>query len=257
MKKTRIYLFLVMTLLLLLGSACGGGGDQVSDADAVLTQAAEIAAQAQTQTAEAVPPATDTPLPVPTDTPTLQPVISPTGGIVPTNAFAITASPGAGATLGASTQMIFPPTSTVAVNNQPAQGDCYKAAFESDGTPYDHTAITGGKTFTKNWRIKNIGTCEWTSDGVYLKWLGTEKKELNQPWEQNVAEIFGQGSVIPIVTETVYPGGHLDIKVDFTAPVPRTTKIEWKAYFCLGTPGGLVYFNGGTIWFWIVATNPD
>ncbi len=259
MKKTVLKPILVIFVVALLLSACGGG-DAVSDADAVLTQAAEIAMQGLTQTAEAVPPATDTPLPEPTDTPTLQPVVSPTTSIAATGngtAAAGSGTPGSGTPgAGAPTQLVLPPTSTPAAVQPTASGDCYKAAFENEGPPFDKTMITGGKVFTKTWRIKNIGTCPWT-DEVYLKWVGTEKTELNQPTETGVAEIFGQGSVIPIVSETVYPGEHLDIAVDFTVPIPKTTNVRWKAFFVLGTPGGLINFNGGTIWFEIIATNPD
>lgn len=257
MKKTVLKPILVIFLLTVLVSACGGG-DSVSDADAVLTQAAEIAVQGLTQTAEAVPPATDTPLPEPTDTPTLQPVVSPTTSLAITGTVNGTPGTAAGSTpgAGAPTQFVLPPTSTPASVQATASGDCYKAAFETEGPPYDQTKITGGKVFTKTWRIKNIGTCEWGEE-VYLKWVGTEKTELNTPTETGVAELFGQGSVIPIITETIYPGEHLDIAVDFTVPVPRTTQIRWKAYYILGTPGGLINFNGGTIWFDIIATNPD
>src|ERR1044072_9305710 len=40
---------------------------------------------------------------------------------------------------------------------------CNKAAFVTDVTVQDGTAFAPGAAFTKTWRLKNAGTCAWTT----------------------------------------------------------------------------------------------
>lgn len=260
MKNTPFKTILIIALLAFYLSACGGGQQTLSDADAVLTQAVEIANQGLTETAAAIPPATDTPLPQPTDTPTLLPVVNPTQPILPTNALSLTESGEEGEVEAFPTKIILPSTSTpVPQQNQGGGADCYKAAYEGEGPPADNTSITGGKTFTKTWRIKNVGTCPWTSQDVYLKWVGTTYTPQNGLPDPSSTELFGQGSVIGVITDTVQPNGYLDIEITFKVPVPKgwATNEVWQGFYKLGTPGGIIPISGGSIWFKIIATNPD
>jgi len=260
MKKNLAKTILIISLLAIGISACGGGEEAISEADAVLTKAVEVASMGMTETAAAIPPATDTPLPQPTETPTLQPVVNPTQPILPTNALAMTGSPATDGSGATPTKIVLPATSTpVPQQSQGGGADCYKAAFEGEGPPSDNTKITGGKTFTKTWRIKNVGTCPWTSEEVYLKWVGTTYTTQQGVVDEDATELFGQGSVIPIVTETVYPGEHLNIEITFTVPVPKgwATNEKWQAFYMLGTPAGIIPISDGSIWFLILATNPD
>jgi hypothetical protein len=86
--------------------------------------------------------------------------------------------------------------------------------------------------------------------------VGTTMTKLNQP-PKEVSELLGQGSVIPIITDPVYPGQHLNISIEFAVPIPKNGIEErYKVYYMLGTPGGLIHFSGGAIWFDIIAVDP-
>jgi hypothetical protein len=251
-----ITLFLLLAMVL---SACqlGGSGDEtppVSESDLVLTEAAKIADESMTETAAAIPPS-PTPLPVTdTATPTLEPVTNPTEDSIPTNASELTQGPVITSSGASPTPLISQATPTR--GQQAPSGDlsCYKASFESEGPPFDGDEWAGGKTFTKTWRIKNIGTCTWTSE-VYLKWITTTVIE-NGVEVEEVAQLFGQLSAIPIIVEDVPPGGHLDIAIEFE--VPNVTKITtFKVYWMLGSPAGVFGINGGSIWFIIRVLPPE
>ena len=41
---------------------------------------------------------------------------------------------------------------------------CNLASFVSDVSVKDGTSFTAGQTFTKTWRIKNVGSCSWSKD---------------------------------------------------------------------------------------------
>ena len=52
---------------------------------------------------------------------------------------------------------------------RPERGCSDRAEFVEDITIPDNTSIPAGTTFTKTWRIKNVGTCTWTHDySLYL-----------------------------------------------------------------------------------------
>jgi hypothetical protein len=51
---------------------------------------------------------------------------------------------------------------------------CYSAAFVADVTIPDGTQLKNGETFTKTWRLKNDGACDWTDDTVLAFNTGTQ-----------------------------------------------------------------------------------
>src|SRR5512140_1636519 len=75
------------------------------------------------------------------------------------------------------------------VGQASAASVCPAAQFVADVTVPDGAYITPGATFTKTWRIKNVGTCSWNtnyslifvsgermngSSPIYFpKWVGT------------------------------------------------------------------------------------
>jgi len=140
------YLLILIAFITIL-SACASPepAEPTVDLNAVFTQVAATIAMEYTQTALAVPPATDTPEPTftPLASPTLQPVIVTTP--IPT---------------------VTPTYSGVAplyLNPATAYG-CYNAALVSDVTVPSGTNFKAGDAFTKTWRLINTGTCDWTSD---------------------------------------------------------------------------------------------
>jgi hypothetical protein len=251
MFKTSKFSLLLIGLALILAACGGNGSDTISDSDKILTQAAQLVQQSGTETAAAMPAATDTPEP-PTDTP--EPTATPTNGEVPTNALSadLTATAEAGGgegptldpnapTATATIPPIFTPTSASGGNtgggNNNNSGSCkYAAFFEGVETIPDGTTYPYGKAFTKTWRVKNTGTCTWDGQ-LELRWFNTLYEG------EEVAELFGAGSVTKIIdTETVSPGGYLEVKVDLI--VPQGNPGKYRLNFYLTSPNGWVPLNG-------------
>lgn len=89
-----------------------------------------------------------------------------------------------------------PPLSPVPVSR------CDAAAFVSDVTYPDGSNVTLGSTFTKIWRLKNVGTCTWTTSYALVYVTGDR---------------FGAPVEISMPT-TVGPGQTVDLAVNLTAP---------------------------------------
>ncbi|NOY99717.1 MAG: hypothetical protein GXP40_11035 [Chloroflexi bacterium] len=164
----------VFAVIVFLLSACNmpSNVSPPSDPNAVFTAAAQTAAVQLTRSAVQNPP-TLPPSPPATGS-TNTPLVPPTLPSSPT-----------------SVPPTLPPTQV-----------CDKAKFISDVTVPDGTKFSPGETFTKTWRIKNIGTCTWTT---------------------SYAIVFGSGEsmngpVAQPLTGNVAPGQTVDISVNLTAP---------------------------------------
>ena len=57
---------------------------------------------------------------------------------------------------------------------------CDHIQFVSDLTAPDGATFAPGTAFTKTWRLKNIGTCTWTT-AYHLVWVGGDT--LGAPWK--------------------------------------------------------------------------
>ncbi len=79
---------------------------------------------------------------------------------------------------------------------------CDAAAFVSDVTYPDGANVALGGTFTKTWRIKNVGTCTW-STAYSIVFVSGEK--------------FGAPNAVSM-PGSVAPGQTIDISVNLTAP---------------------------------------
>ncbi len=84
----------------------------------------------------------------------------------------------------------------------PTKDRCDKAAFVKDVTVPDGTVFPPGKTFVKTWRVKNIGTCTWTSSYSLVFDGGAQ---MSGPIEQ------------PLTT-SVAPGETIDLSVTLVSP---------------------------------------
>jgi len=191
-------LVLLLTLATLL-SACNLGQEPepTLDAGAIATSAVETvmanAAAQQTQTALAVPPATQPPVA------TLAPTITP----VPT--FGIPGTAQAGAT--APTTIAGLPSPTSALLPQPTQAGpvCNDSVFISETVP-DGTVFKPGEDFDKSWTIQNTGTCTW-DEGYALIYLGgtldgydikiDKKEEFTPPGSTQVFKVRLTASLEP------------------------------------------------------------
>jgi hypothetical protein len=110
---------------------------------------------------------------------------------------------------------------------------CDRGDFVTDVTIPDDTVLKPGEKFTKTWRIKNTGSCTWTTsyDIVFV-----DGNAMNAP-----ASIK--------LPKSVAPGETVDISVEMTAPTePKTYKSNWKlrnassAVFGLGSKADGVFF---------------
>lgn len=216
MRSTKHLLMLAIASGALFLSACGGSS---GNSDAVLTEAAQIAFQALTETAAVVTPtSTASPVP-PTATPTVAlPTFTPTPQ---------------------GTQ----PTATAQQVTQPQTGNtgCLRANLETETIP-DGSKYIVGTNFTKTWRIKNIGSCTWTA-------------AFNAVWIQG--DLMEADSVVPFTDKDIPPGGYAEIKVNMKAPNPAGRhKGYWMLRSADGITFGLG--SAGKEWFWVeIESLPD
>ncbi|RPJ19612.1 MAG: hypothetical protein EHM33_29985, partial [Chloroflexi bacterium] len=115
-----------------------------------------------------------------------------------------------------------------------AQTHCDHVEFVSDLTTPDGSSFAAGAAFTKTWRLKNIGTCTWTT-AYNLVWAG--------------GELMGAPLSVKLPVE-VPPGQTVDISVNLTAP---TTPANYKAFFKISNAAGTQFGmgNAANISFWV------
>ncbi|HTP00158.1 MAG TPA: NBR1-Ig-like domain-containing protein [Anaerolineales bacterium] len=116
---------------------------------------------------------------------------------------------------------------TAAVSAQPPETTvrCDWAQFVTDVTIPDGTRIGPGLPFTKTWRLKNIGTCTWTTSYGLVFSSGAQ---------------MGGPSVVGLPTN-VPPGQTVDLTVNLTAP---GTVGHYIGYWKLSNASGAVFGLG-------------
>lgn len=216
---------IVAALIILITSACSIGGPQSTVPDqqgAAQTQQAAInlavqgtattsALQTQissleTQVAQLTASSGQTVVVV---TATPEPAaLTPTATeIPPTAAYTATST----ATPQPPTATAVPPTATFTATNTPIP--CNLAKFEGDITVSDGTTFLPGTGFTKTWRLRNTGSCTWTTayDLVFVS-----------------GDQMGAPSVVDL-PGNVLPGQVIDLSVSMTAPnSPGSYRGNWK-----------------------------
>ncbi len=132
----------------------------------------------------------------------------------------------------------FPPIAT-SIPATPTPRPCNLASFVEDISIPDGSKLVTGAAFTKTWRLKNIGTCTWTSGYVLVFEHGDQ---MSGPATQT------------LTTGTVAPGQTLDVSVNLVAPAaPGTYRGEWK----LRDAGGVLFgLSTGPFWVEIKALAP-
>lgn len=233
-KNLRLFSLVVLACLML--SACTGlvPGSRISPAaqqatqDAFILQAAQATAttmameaeiarlQTQIAAAPVVDPAAITATPetgeepaAPTATNTQPPTDTP---VPPTQTPPPTAT-------------VVLPTLAPTATAQP----CNAAQFVQDVTIPDGSVITAGYSFSKTWRLRNVGACTWTN--LYdLVFTGGDK--------------MGAPDAIDL-PGSVAPGQSIDITVDFIAPSKEGSyRSNWKLRDSAGVVFGLGKSNG-------------
>jgi hypothetical protein len=145
--------------------------------------------------------------------PTLEPVVaSPTVQVVTPTPEAPTNTP------LPPTATQIPPTPTVSI-------PCNAAQFVKDVTVNDGTVFKPGQTFTKTWRVKNVGSCNWNADYAVVFVSGNAMS----------------GPSSSKINATVKPGEMIDVSVNLTAP---NTTGDYTGYWALRTDGGAVFGIG-------------
>jgi photosystem II stability/assembly factor-like uncharacterized protein len=101
---------------------------------------------------------------------------------------------------------------------------CDQAQFVSDMTVPDGSSFAPGATFTKTWRLMNVGTCAWNTSYM-LVWAGGDP-------------MTAPSVKLPV---EVPPGQMLDLSVSLTAP---STAGHYKALFKISNASGVQFGIG-------------
>jgi len=123
----------------------------------------------------------------------------------------------------------LPPTETPTPTETIPEGCIDRAVYVADVTIPDDTVLPPNADFDKTWRIRNDGTCTWTSSYALVFRSG---------------DAMGAASVIPL-TGVVPPGSSVDITVDMTAPSAEGT---YQGFWDMRNGDGVVFRfgTGGT-----------
>jgi hypothetical protein len=179
-----------MLFVSLLISACGSKSLDVTPtirAEEIQTEAVATFSAGLTQTVLAFPTDTPTATMTPTSTSTSTP---------------------------AQTDTQVPPTA----GSQPTSS-CYSLAFVADVTIPDNTTLKPGDKFTKTWRVKNNGTCNW-DEGFKFNFVGGE----------------AMGGTSLALTKVITPGAETELSVALTAPSKTGTfRGNWRMTNAAGT----------------------
>ncbi len=130
------------------------------------------------------------------------------------------------------------PTFTLASGGASPGCDRAEAGYPSiDITIPDDTVLAPGESFVKVWRLRNAGTCTWTTDYAVV-WIGGVR--------------LGAPKEVPL-NAVVPPGGSIDISIPMQAPAePGKYKSYWKLRNAQGQFFGLGPTAQDAFWVQIV-----
>ncbi len=116
---------------------------------------------------------------------------------------------------------------------------CDAAQFIADVTVPDGAVFAPGATFKKTWRLKNIGTCTWTT-AYSLVYASGEK----------------MGNITAVaLPSSVAPGQSVDVSVDLTAPASAGKyRGNWQLANASGVKFGIGSTARGVFWVEIVVS---
>ena len=126
----------------------------------------------------------------------------------------------------ATPEATYTPTETVVwPTKTPVPAPCNALEFVADITIDDGESMSPNEGFNKVWRLRNVGTCTWTTD-YDLVFVDGDQMD-------------GDKSVS--LTNNVSPGRTIDVSVYLTAPSKKGT---YTGYWMLRSSGGS-YFGWG------------
>jgi hypothetical protein len=130
-----------------------------------------------------------------------------------------------------------PPTTVPPIQPTPPDTCEDAAAFVKDVSIPDGTRFDGGESFSKTWRLRNDGTCTWSTDYELYFISGYS---------------LGGPGVLPFLGE-VPPGRTVDITVDLKAPTSHGTyKGVWMLRNAVGDLFGIGEDANSPIWVSII-----
>jgi hypothetical protein len=219
----RIYWIITMAAAMLLLAGCNLPGQQATpttDPGLVYTQAAQSVAATLTQAAVGTPVGASTPTGAP---------VNPSATYPPTNTPLPSLTP-----LPSTTPV--PPTATTVPT------PCDRAEFVDDITIDDNTEIPAGTTFVKTWRLRNTGSCTWTSSYALIFYSG---------------EAMSGPAASPLTSASVPPGSTIDISVTLIAPLtPGTYRGDWRLRNAAGATFGIGALANQSFWVQIRSVTP-
>jgi hypothetical protein len=137
----------------------------------------------------------------------------------------------------------------------PVTGICDRGSFIADVTIPDGTTLTAGAPFTKTFRIRNVGSCTWTTSYAMVYVAGS---------------LLGAPSTVINLSSSVAPGQTSDFSISMVAPTtPGHYRSYWRFRNASGQQFGLgsgmvtffadinVIFGSPTAITTITADNPD
>jgi hypothetical protein len=113
-----------------------------------------------------------------------------------------------------------------------ATGCSDQATFVTDVTVPDGADFAPGEDFTKTWRMKNAGTCTWTSSYALVFDHGDQMG----------------GAPAVALTGSVPPGATVDLSVDLQAPAAVGT---YQGFWRLRNNSGVIFGLSGGDAFWV------
>jgi Ig-like domain from next to BRCA1 gene len=116
-----------------------------------------------------------------------------------------------------------------------------RAILAADVTYPDGAAVPGGGSFLKTWRLRNTGTCTWSTAYALVFVRG---------------EQMGGAAAVPFAAEAK-PGESADLSVNLTAPDNRGTyRGYWQLRNAAGKNFGIGGPGDGSFWVEIAVTSP-
>ena len=130
------------------------------------------------------------------------------------------------------------PTGTTPATATPIP--CNRASFVEDVTIPDNKEVTSDTDFTKTWRLRNNGSCTWTSGYVAMFDHGDR---MNAP------------DTVQVTSGTVTPGETVDVSITLHAPAASGT---YQGFFKLRSPDNKVFGinTDGQGPFWVKVVVP-
>ena len=127
------------------------------------------------------------------------------------------------------------PTNTPVPTPTATEIPCDRAAFVSDVTVPDGTDYDPGEVFTKTWKLKNTGSCTWTSGYDLVFDHGDQ---------------MGAPAAIQLTAGTIGQNQNVDVSVQLTAPGSAG---GYNGFYKLRNPDGLIFGIGanGNVAFWV------